>query len=151
MPDGAERQTAREAHHALTLRPHYRILDCLTLCTDNETVTVIKGMVEDIETVLRLNPQDQVLPLSPDRVALYHAIYSQPGLSEDALSGVPQISPYRRQRACNFARRRFGRGGPKLSWHSSPWSGGRIPGYKSIMGLEAGVSPVTNHLWAEGR
>lgn len=102
----ADRLT-REVRHELVMLPYYGVFDDLTYRVDGDTVTLLgyvtrptlksdaENVVKSIEGVANVNNQIKVLPLSPNddriRVALYRAIYGQPGLDRYALQAVPPI------------------------------------------------------------
>lgn len=87
--------------------PYYSVFDDLAYKVDGTTVTLLgyvtqpvlktdaERAVKHIEGVTAVNNQIEVLPVSPndDRIrrAVYHAIYSQPGLDMYSLRAVPTI------------------------------------------------------------
>jgi hyperosmotically inducible protein len=98
---------AREVRHELVMLPYYGVFDNLAYRVDGSTVTLMgqvtrptlksdaENVVKGIEGVERVNNQIVVLPLSPMddriRVAVYRAIFSQPGLDRYAMQAVPPI------------------------------------------------------------
>ncbi|HXA49795.1 MAG TPA: BON domain-containing protein [Candidatus Acidoferrum sp.] len=98
---------AREVRHELVMLPYYGVFDNLAYRVDGSTVTLLgqvtrptlksdaENVVKGIEGVDRVNNQIVVLPLSPMddriRVAVYRAIFSQPGLDRYAMQAVPPI------------------------------------------------------------
>jgi hyperosmotically inducible protein len=98
---------AREVRHELVMLPYYGVFDNLAYRVDGSTVTLMgqvtrptlksdaENAVKGIEGVERVNNQIVVLPLSPMddriRVAVYRAIFSQPGLDRYAMQAVPPI------------------------------------------------------------
>jgi hyperosmotically inducible periplasmic protein len=97
----------REVRHELMMLPYYGIFDNLAYKVDGYTVTLMgqvtrptlktdaERVVKRIEGVQKTANKIEVLPLSPAddriRLALYHAIYSQPPLDLYALRAVPPI------------------------------------------------------------
>src|SRR6267154_634058 len=87
---------AKEVRHELVMLPYYNVFDNLAYKVDGSTVTLMgqvtrptlksdaENVVKGIEGVEKVNNQIRVLPLSPMddriRVAVYRAIFSQPGL-----------------------------------------------------------------------
>ncbi|HLH18072.1 MAG TPA: BON domain-containing protein [Bryobacteraceae bacterium] len=109
MPGSAASQDriSREVRHELLMLPYYNVFDNLEYSVNGGVVTLM-GQVTDpvvktdagaavkrIEGVTSVVNQIQVLPLSPMdnqiRVAVYRAIYSQPGLDRYALQAIPPI------------------------------------------------------------
>jgi hyperosmotically inducible protein len=98
---------AREVRHELVMLPYYGVFDHLAYRVDGSTVTLLghatrptlksdaENVVKGIEGVEHVNNQIQVLPLSPMddriRIAVYRAIFSQPGLDRYAMQAVPPI------------------------------------------------------------
>jgi hyperosmotically inducible protein len=98
---------AREVRHELVMLPYYGVFDNMAYRVDGSTVTLMgqvtrptlksdaENVVKGIEGVERVNNQIVVLPLSPMddriRVAVYRAIFSQPGLDRYAMQAVPPI------------------------------------------------------------
>lgn len=103
---GQER-IAREVRHELVMLPYYGVFDNLAYRVDDSTVTLMgqvtrptlksdaENVVKRIEGVERVVNNIEVLPLSPNddriRIAVYRAIYGQPGLDRYALQAVPPI------------------------------------------------------------
>jgi hyperosmotically inducible protein len=108
MPPAESRdRISREVRHELVMLPFYNVFDNLEYSVDGGTVK-LKGQVTDpvvksdaaaavkrIEGVTAVVNEIQVLPLSPmdnqTRLAVYRAVYSQPGLDRYALQAVPPI------------------------------------------------------------
>ncbi|HLK70042.1 MAG TPA: BON domain-containing protein [Bryobacteraceae bacterium] len=106
MPPSQDRIT-REVRHELVMLPYYGVFDNLAYRVDGTTVTLMGevtrptlksdagNVVKRIEGVEKVDNQIRVLPLSPmddrTRLAVYRAIYSQPGLDRYALQAVPPI------------------------------------------------------------
>lgn len=102
-----EDRITREVRHELVMLPYYGVFDNLAYRVDGGTVTLLgqvtrptlksdaENVVKRIEGVEKVNNQLQVLPLSSvdDRIrlAVYRAIYSQPGLDRYALQAIPPI------------------------------------------------------------
>ena len=103
---GDERIT-REVRHELVMLPYYGVFDNLEYRVSGHTVTLMGqvtrptlksdagNVVKRIEGVEKVENQIQVLPLSPmddrTRLAVYRAVYGQPGLDRYALQAVPPI------------------------------------------------------------
>ena len=97
----------KEVRHELVMLPYYSVFDNLAYKVEGGTVTlygqVVKptlkseaeNVVKKIEGVERVVNNIEVLPLSPNddrvRLAVYRAIYSQPGLDTYSLRAVPTI------------------------------------------------------------
>lgn len=97
----------QEVHHELVMLPYYGVFDNLAYKVNGSTVTLLGqvtrptlksdagNVVKKIEGVEKVNNDIEVLPLSPMddriRIAVYHAIYRQPGLEKYALRAVPTI------------------------------------------------------------
>ena len=102
-----EERIAREVRHELVTLPYYSVFDNLAYKVNGYTVTLegqvtrptlksdAEKAVKRIEGVENVVNNIEVLPLSPmdDRIrrAVYHAIYSQPGLEMYGLRAVPTI------------------------------------------------------------
>jgi hyperosmotically inducible protein len=102
-----EDRIVREVRHELVTLPYYGVFDNLAYRVEGSTVSLFGQVtrptlkddagraVKNIEGVERVNNQIEVLPLSPMddqiRLAVYRAIYSQPGLDRYALQAVPPI------------------------------------------------------------
>jgi hyperosmotically inducible protein len=98
---------AREARHELVMLPDYGVFDHLAFRVDGSHVTLLgsvtrptlksaaENVVSTIEGVEQVTNNIEVLPPSPAddriRLAVYRAIYSQPGLDRYALAAVPPI------------------------------------------------------------
>lgn len=98
---------SREVRHELVTLPFYTVFDDLAYKVDGGTVTLYgfvtrptlksdaEHAVRNIEGVENVINNIEVLPVSPndDRIrrAVYHAIYSQPGLDMYSLRAVPTI------------------------------------------------------------
>jgi len=98
---------SREVRHELVMLPYYGVFDNLAYRVDGSTVTLTgevtrptlksdaENVVKQIEGVGRVVNNIEVLPLSPNddriRIAVYRAIYGQPGLEHYALQAVPPI------------------------------------------------------------
>ena len=103
----AQDRIVREVRHELVMLPNYNVFDNLAFRVDGATVTLLGQVtrpalksdagtaVKGIEGVDRVDNQIQVLPLSPMddgiRLAIFRAIYAQPGLDRYALQAVPPI------------------------------------------------------------
>ena len=103
----AEDRITREVRHELVMLPYYGVFDNLTYRVDGSTVTLMGevtrptlksdagNVVKRIEGVDKVDNQIKVLALSSvdDRIrlAVYRAIFSQPGLDRYALQAVPPI------------------------------------------------------------
>src|ERR1700736_5336494 len=103
----AQDRIVREVRHELTMLPYYSVFDDLAFKVDGSTVTLYgavvrptlksdaENVVKKIEGVEKVVNNIEVLPVSPndDRIrrAVYHAIYSQPGLDMYSLRAVPTI------------------------------------------------------------
>lgn len=97
----------REVRHELTMLPYYSVFDDLAFKVDGYTVTLFgavvkptlksdaENAVKHIEGVERVVNNIEVLPLSTNddriRIAVYRAVYSQPGLDTYSLRAVPTI------------------------------------------------------------
>ncbi len=97
----------RDVRHELVMLPYYGIFDNLEFKIDGYKVTLTGQVtnptlksaagaaVKSIEGVEGVDNRIEVLPLSPNddriRVAVYRAVYSQPGLDRYALRAVPTI------------------------------------------------------------
>jgi hyperosmotically inducible protein len=107
MAGTGQDRIAREVRHELVMLPYYGVFDNLAYRVDGSTVTLMgqvtrptlksdaENVVKGIEGVEHVNNQIVVLPLSPmdDRIrlAVYRAIFSQPGLDRYAMQAVPPI------------------------------------------------------------
>jgi hyperosmotically inducible protein len=103
----SEDRISREVRHELVMLPYYGVFDNLAYRVDGGVVTLLGEVtrptlktdagkaVFKIEGVDKVDNQIKVLPLSPQddriRLAVYRAIYSQPGLDRYALQAVPPI------------------------------------------------------------
>src|SRR2546425_7949701 len=103
---GQER-LVKEVRHELVMLPYYGVFDNLAYKVEGGTVTLLgqvtrptlksdaENAVKRIEGVERVDNQIQVLPLSSNddriRLAVYRAIYGQPGLDRYGLQAVPPI------------------------------------------------------------
>lgn len=97
----------RQVRHELIMLPYYGVFDNLAYRVDQDTVTLLgqvtrptlksdaERVVKQIEGVDKVDNQIEVLPLSPNddliRLAVYRAIYSQPGLDRYSIMAVPSI------------------------------------------------------------
>ncbi|MDE3109756.1 MAG: BON domain-containing protein [Acidobacteriota bacterium] len=97
----------KEVRHQLVMQPFYTVFDNLEFKLDGEEVTLMgqvanpalksgaASAVKRIEGVTSVKNEIQVLPPSPDdnrlRLALYRAIYSNPGFEKYATQAVPPI------------------------------------------------------------
>jgi len=97
----------QEVFHQLVTLPFYGVFDDLSYSVDGDTVTLMgqvtrptlksdsERRVKKIEGVDKVVNQIEVLPLSPNddriRLAVYRAIFSNPGLDQYALRAVPPI------------------------------------------------------------
>jgi len=97
----------REVRHELVMLPYYGVFDNLAYRVDGASVTLIgqvtrptlksdaANVVKRIEGVDKVDNQIRVLPLSSlddhSRLAVYRAIYGQPGLDRYALQAIPPI------------------------------------------------------------
>ena len=102
-----ESRIAREVRHELVTLPYYGVFDNLAYKVDGGNVTLYgqvtrptlksdaERVVKKIEGVQNVTNNIEVLPLSPNddriRLAVYRAIYGQPGLDLYALRAVPTI------------------------------------------------------------
>ena len=102
-----QERIVREVRHELLMLPNYGVFDNLAYSVNGPAVTLrgevtrptlktdAERAVKRIEGVTEVTNQIKVLPLSPmdDRVrlAVYRAIYSQPGLDRYALQAIPPI------------------------------------------------------------
>lgn len=98
---------SKEVRHELVMLPYYGVFDDLAYRVDGNKVTLFGEVtrptlksdagrvVQKIEGVQSVTNNIEVLPLSPNddqiRRAVYHAIYSQPGLDMYSLRAVPTI------------------------------------------------------------
>ena len=103
----AQDRIVREVRHELVMLPYYSVFDNLAYKVDGYTVTLYgqvvrptlksdaENVVKKIEGVERVVNNIEALPLSPNddriRLAVYRAIYSQPGLDLYSLRAVPTI------------------------------------------------------------
>jgi len=103
----SEDRITREVRHELVMLPYYGVFDNLAYRVDGGAVTLLGqvtnpalksdagSVVKQIEGVDKVDNQIQVLPPSPmddrSRLAVYRAIYGQPGLDRYALQAVPPI------------------------------------------------------------
>jgi len=103
----SQERLAKEVRHELVMLPYYSVFDNLAYKVDGPTVTLIgqvvkptlkveaENVVKKIEGVEHVINNIEVLPLSPTddrlRMAVYRAIYSQPGLDTYSLRAVPTI------------------------------------------------------------
>src|SRR5437667_7085610 len=103
---GSDRVT-REVRHELVMLPYYGVFDNLAFKVDGSTVTLMgqvtrptlksdaERVVKGIEGVEKVVNNIEVLPVSPNderiRLAVYRAIYGQPGLQRYGLQAVPPI------------------------------------------------------------
>ena len=97
----------REVRHELVTLPFYSVFDDLAYKVDGNTVTLYgyvtrptlktdaERSVRNVEGVQNVVNNIEVLPVSPNddriRMAVYRAIYSQPGLDMYSLRAVPTI------------------------------------------------------------
>jgi hyperosmotically inducible protein len=97
----------KEVRHELVMLPYYNVFDNLAFKVDGSTVTLIgqvtrptlksdaERVVKGIEGVEKVVNNIEVLPVSPNderiRLAVYRAIYGQPGLQRYGLQAVPPI------------------------------------------------------------
>ena len=104
---GTEDHLMKEVRHELVTLPYYNVFDDLAYKVEGGTVTLYgtvtqptlksdaERAVRRIEGVSNVVNNSEVLPLSPndDRIrrAVYHAIYTQPGLDMYGLRAVPTI------------------------------------------------------------
>lgn len=102
-----QQRLEREVRHELVMLPYYGVFDNLAFRVDGGAVTLLgqvtrptlksdaERVVKSIEGVEKVANKIEVLPLSPNddrlRLAVYRAIYSQPGLDMYALRAVPPI------------------------------------------------------------
>jgi hyperosmotically inducible periplasmic protein len=107
MAGPGQDRIAREVRHELVMLPYYGVFDNLAYRVDGSTVTLMgqvtrptlksdaENVVKSIEGVEHVNNQIVVLPLSSMddriRIAVYRAIFSQPGLDRYAMQAVPPI------------------------------------------------------------
>lgn len=105
--DRSQRRLLKEVRHELVMLPYYGVFDNLGYKVEGGTVTLLgqvtrptlktdaERTVSHIEGVEHVVNNIEVLPLSPmdDRIrlAVYRAIYSQPGLDQYSLRAVPTI------------------------------------------------------------
>src|SRR5581483_5380157 len=106
-PGITEQSLAREVRHELILLPYYGVFDNLAFSVNDGKVTLTgevthpslrsdaENVVSHIEGVQQVVNNIHVLPASPNddklRLELYHAIYTEPTLSQYALQAVPPI------------------------------------------------------------
>ena len=104
---GSDDHTAKEVRHELVTLPYYNVFDDLAYKVEGGTVTLYGAVtqptlkndaersVRKVEGVTNVVNHIEVLPVSPndDRIrrAVFHAIYSQPGLDMYGLRAVPTI------------------------------------------------------------
>ena len=104
---GSEDHLMKEVRHELVTLPYYNVFDDLAYKVEGGTVTLYgtvtqptlkhdaERAVRKIEGVTNVVNNIEVLPVSPNddkiRRAVYHAIYSQPGLDMYGLRAVPTI------------------------------------------------------------
>jgi len=97
----------KEVRHELVMLPYYNVFDNLAFKVDGSTVTLMgqvtrptlksdaERVVKGIEGVEKVVNNIEVLPVSPNderiRLAVYRAIYGQPGLQRYGLQAVPPI------------------------------------------------------------
>ena len=102
-----EERIVKEVHHELVMLPYYSVFDNLAYKVEGYTVTLYGQVVrptlksdaehgvKKIEGVEKVVNNIEVLPVSPNddrlRLAVYRAIYSQPGLDLYSLRAVPTI------------------------------------------------------------
>lgn len=105
--DKTTQRLVKEVRHELVMLPYYGVFDNLAYKVDDTTVTLLgqvtrptlksdaENVVKKIEGVERVVNNIEVLPLSTMddqlRVAVYRAIYRQPGLDRYAMQAVPSI------------------------------------------------------------
>lgn len=105
--DKTTQRLIKEVRHELVMLPYYGVFDNLAYKVDDTTVTLLgqvtrptlksdaENVVKKIEGVERVVNNIEVLPLSTMddqlRVAVYRAIYRQPGLDRYAMQAVPSI------------------------------------------------------------
>jgi len=98
---------SKEVRHELVTLPFYSVFDDLAYKVNGNTVTLYGAVtrptlksdaeraVKSIEGVENVVNNIEVLPVSPNddqiRRAVYHAIYSQPGLDMYSMRAVPTI------------------------------------------------------------
>jgi hyperosmotically inducible protein len=103
---GSDRIT-KEVRHELVMLPYYNVFDNLAYRVDGSTITLLgqvtkptlktdaERVVKSIEGVEKVVNNIEVLPVSPNddriRLAVYRAIYGQPGLQRYSLQAVPPI------------------------------------------------------------
>lgn len=103
----AQERLSREVRHELVMLPYYSVFDNLAYKVEGSTVVLLgqvvrptlksdaENVVKRIEGVEHVVNNIEVLPLSPTddriRLAVYRAIYSQPGLDTYSLRAVPTI------------------------------------------------------------
>jgi hyperosmotically inducible periplasmic protein len=97
----------REVRHELVMLPYYSVFDNLAFKVDGSNVTLLgqvtrptlkseaENVAKRVEGVNSVTNQIEVLPLSSDddriRIAVYRAIFGQPGLDRYGLAAVPSI------------------------------------------------------------
>ena len=97
----------KEVRRALVTQPFYSLFDNLAFKVDGDRVTLMgqvvtptrksdaANTVKSIEGVAAVDNQIEVLPVSPTdnriRRAVFHAIYSAPGMQKYAIQAVPPI------------------------------------------------------------
>lgn len=102
-----QQRLERQVRHELVMLPYYGVFDNLAFRVDGASVTLLgqvtrptlktdsERAVKAIEGVEKVVNRIEVLPVSPNddrlRMAVYRAIYSQPGLDMYALRAVPPI------------------------------------------------------------
>ncbi len=102
-----EERIVKEVRHELVMLPYYSVFDNLAYKVEGYTVTLYgqvvrptlksdaEHVVKKIEGVEKVVSNIEVLPVSPNddrlRLAVYRAIYSQPGLDLYSLRAVPTI------------------------------------------------------------
>jgi len=104
---GADDRLVREVRHELVMLPYYGVFYNLSYRVDGRTVTLMGqvtrptlksdagNVVKKLEGVEKVDNQIEVLPLSPMddklRIAVYRAIFGNPGLDRYAMQAVPPI------------------------------------------------------------
>jgi hyperosmotically inducible protein len=106
--NASENQIAHEVRHQLVLLPYYGVFDDLAFNVNGSTVTLLGAVtqpvlkddaektVRRVKGVSQVNNRIEVLPLSPMddqiRVAVYRAIYGQPGIdTRYGFRAIPSI------------------------------------------------------------
>jgi hyperosmotically inducible periplasmic protein len=103
----AQSRLEREVRHELVMLPYYSVFDNLAFKVDGSNVTLLgqvtrptlkseaENVTKRVEGVNSVTNQIEVLPLSSDddriRIAVYRAIFGQPGLDRYGLAAVPSI------------------------------------------------------------